>query len=341
MGVGAGRIYPFAIALLASPLLLVAADVAAQSVVLDLHECAEPTAPAAEEVRALLALELRERLLPPAAVAPAVGAAGAGAEERLRAGSWTVAVSCADQLATLRVLETGASRVVALNSVPEPLRPRLLALSIAELATRISEPPDPPPARKAAAAPAAAAASATPGRSPTEASAAQRPPRGMVALSAGAELTPLLGVVGALSLALRLRGPLFLYVALELAQARTEIDHGRARVRSATVRLGPALALERARFAAFAALGVRAAVQQFAGEPDDRELSEGRSFHQLSFAPSAIGAAQLRLSPRWFLSAELALSLQLRAQRLSVRGGESRTLSPFESALRAGGGVAW
>ena len=300
------------IALVASSLCL-SERARAQTVALDLRAC---SAPSEEAVRALLALELRERLVAP------------GAEEARRADS-TVVVRCDQRAAELEVRDSDARRVVDLTSVPEPLRARLLALAIADLATGMLEAaraqgsvatdevvPEPPPVTRALSA------------------------RFVLGLSAGVQLAPLLGVIGGLSLWMALRGPLRLYAALELAQARGAVDGGHVRMRLAALRIGPALALERARAGVMLGAGARAAWHHFAGEPGEGS-AQARSFSALSLAPTVFVGARLTLAPRWLLLLEAALSHQLRATRLRVEGGSTRSLLPLESAVRVGIGATW
>lgn len=288
----------------------------AQAVALDLRACA---APAESAVRAIAAVELRGRLLPSAVT-----------DERVQS---TVRVRCDERTAELQLVETGAHRSVNLASVPETLRARLLALAVAELAT------DLPAAASAAQTPAAPAREDTTNAPPASTSFA-RAPRFTLGLSAGVQLAPLFGALGSLSLLFALRGPLRLYAAFELAQARADVEGGRVRMRTAALRLGPALGLSRPRGGCFIGLGARAARQQFAGESRD-ERYDARSFSALSLGPSVFGGGQVQLAPHIAVLIEAAATHQLRATRLHVGGEKTRSLSAFEAGLRLGVGASW
>lgn len=285
-----------------------ATGVRAQEVALDLAAC---SAPARDAVRAHAALELRERLLPP----------GAPSDGSLR--RFSVAVRCDDLRAELRVRETGAQRNVDLTTVPEPQRARLLALSIAELATDLPELRAPAPRRTAAAV----------------ATNAHRP-RVAVALGVGAQLAPVWGVLGGLSVWFALRGPLRLYASAELEHARTRVDGGHVRALTTGLRLGPALAAERARVAGMFGVGVRAALHHYRGVPG-RADSDARSFSSLSLGPSAFLLFQVRLRSRWLWLLESSLTHALRETRMEIRGGSARVLSPLDLGVRSGVGYTW
>src|SRR5687768_17519145 len=99
------------------------ASALAQPVVLELAAC--PVPPPAE-VRALVSLELKERLVGPQAAVPST--------------AQHVQLSCSDIQAEVVLRETGARRSLSLASVPGALRARLLALAIAELSREGGEP---------------------------------------------------------------------------------------------------------------------------------------------------------------------------------------------------------
>jgi hypothetical protein len=279
----------------------------AQEVALDLSAC---SVPAAEEVRALASVELRDRLL-------TIEASAQASVPR-----FTVAVRCDERTASLLVRESGAERTVDLASVPPPLRARLLALSIAELTTDMAEGRS-EPARAVLPVPAAPITRR----------------RVTVALSAGAQLAPLLGVLGSLSVWLMWRGPLRLYTSVDVGHARAPLDGGQVSMSTVALRAGPALAFERGRFEATVGLGVRAARHQFRGQP--ARAGAARSFSTLSLAPTAFVALQLRLTRHFLWLIDAGLTHQLRETRLEVRGGSPRVLSALETAVRSGVGVTW
>jgi hypothetical protein len=295
----------------------------AQAVALDLAGCAEP---AAAEVRALASLELRGRLREPA---------DGSAEQE-------IVVTCSGERAELRSTERGDVRVLELGSVPAPLRARLLALAIAELA---SVPGSTPASREQpalvehaqAAPPAQSAAASAPLR-------AQKPWLGSAAIvAAGVKLSvqPVVGAAASFSSLVRVFGPLSWTGALTLGQTRRAIDGGRLRVRSLVLRSGPGLRLERARWLTYGALAARLELLELLGEPRDRDLFRGARVRTFVIGPALFAGVALALTQHLLIGLEAELSHQLRAVDVQVRGGQTSTLSPWRVSFDALVGARW
>lgn len=287
----------------------------AQRFELDLSACRSPNP---DEVRGLVELELRELPLP-----------AAGSEPAARSLLQHLRVRCDAEFATLRIEETGEERELALAGVAAVARPRLLALSIAELLAH-----RPPPT--------VVQAPFDDERPPGLAPAPARPagaPVWHLSFGAGMRVAPVLGVASALSLLAPLAGPLRAYGSFEFAQARTDVTGGRARLRFASLSAGPALARSGTHLGAFVGVGLRACQLFIRGEPD--QAGVGRTLRRALVAPLAFAAAELILSPRAFLVLEADLAHSLREIRLDVQGGAVRTLSAWQSALRLSFGWSW
>jgi hypothetical protein len=302
----------------------VARGAAADVIALDLSACASPPA---TEVRALLALELRERLLPEAAAEPAA------AEH--------VLVVCDEARAQLTLREQGRVRTLALSSVQPELRARLLALAIAELLQQPGE------ARAASAArPSEAAEPATEAPPPPSAAAAPRPappalPR--FALWAGLEVsaTPVFALGGSLSFRARLWRLLAWSSAFAFTQGTRAIDRGELRVQSNALRTGPALLLEDPRGALQLGLGARVGALRLRGVPDDRAQTESAEFRSWYVGPALFAGGLLRLGRRAILALELELAYTMRRVRADVEGGGALTLGPWRASAVLGAGAAW
>jgi hypothetical protein len=292
------------------------AEAQAAPVALDLDACA---APAPGEVRALLALELRERLLPEGAPMPS--------------DALQVEVRCSETEAELLRRDTGLQRTVAVASVPATLRARLLALAIAELTRPV---------------PAAAATAAVPPPAPTPAPPVPPPParaarRARYALWAGLEgqATPLLGLGGSLLLRVRVRQWFGWSSALSFGQTRTEIDRGELRVRGTSLRSGPALLLERGRTTLELGAGARGGLMQLGGEPSDAQSTAAADFDAWFVGPALFAGASVELGAHVILALELELAYAAPRIRADVEGGGARTLSAWRSSAVLGVGAAW
>jgi hypothetical protein len=304
------------LALLVSSAWLCLGQVAwAQPVALDLSACDDP---APSDVRALLVLELRERLLPEGESAPP--------------DAQHVQVSCSQGEAQLWLRDTEQHRTVPLSSVPPALRARLLALSVAEL----TRPPQLLPAAPAIAAPAKPVPKAQPLEEPSA-----PPPTYLLWVGAQAQAQPLFGLGGSLLLRVRIRELLAWSSAFSLVEATTAIDRGRLWVRSTSLLAGPVLLLERARFSLHVGIGARAGLLQLKGEPADAQSTAAASFDAWYIGPALFAGATLRFGSHAFLALELELDHVLRGVRADVQGGSARTLSPWRSSAALGAGVAW
>lgn len=295
----------------------------AQAVALDLTGCAEP---APSDVRALATLELRGRLR------------SAGDAEAAQ----HIVVTCMGERAELRAVERGDVRSVELGSVPTGLRARLLALSIAEVAsvagaTRTGADEDnalqqavPTPLR-----PAAAPAYVPPGPVSRD--------RPVAIVSMGARLAALPVVGGGVSLAsqVRLSDALSWTGALTLGQTRRDIEGGRVRMRSLVLRSGPALTLERKRWLGYAGVAARVELLELVGEPRDAALFRAARVRTYVMGPALFTGVMWMLGRHVLFGLEAELAHQLRAVELGVRGGQSSTLSPWRLTVDAVVGGRW
>ncbi|MDB4977708.1 MAG: hypothetical protein JWN48_6049 [Myxococcaceae bacterium] len=294
---------------------------AAQSVALDLSGCA---APPAREVRILSALELRGRLV-----------------ERAAAAQLHIAVTCRDARASLHSDEREESRELDLATVPPPLRARLLALAIAELAHGEAR-GDPAPALQEA----GPAAPRTLERLQTEhgvraRAGAARGLRGFVVAGVSLQALPAWSAGAALSSLVRLTGLLAWSGALSLAQTRHDLDGGTLRIRSLGLRGGPALVLERARSLFYAGVAARLSLYALHGQPSDRSAARAGGFRTVVAGPELYGGAALALGRHALIGFELELAEQLRELRVEVEGGRASTLSSWRCALSLLAGAQW
>jgi hypothetical protein len=294
----------------------------AQVVGLDLQGCAEP-APA--DVRALATLELRGRLRQ-----------GGDADAELH-----IVVSCTGERAELRAVEPGDVRSVALGSVPVGLRARLLALAIAELASV------PGGVRTTPAEVSAPDQTATPPPRLYLPS-ASRPerttrPRSAAIVAAGASLSvaPVVGGAASVSSLVRVVDRLSFTGALRLGQTRTDIDGGRVRLRSLVLRSGPATTVERARWLGYAGLAARVELLELAGGARAASLFRAARVRTFVIGPALFAGVLLALGGHAVLGLEAELAHLLRAVDVEVRGGQTRTLSPWRLTLDALVGLRW
>jgi hypothetical protein len=287
----------------------------AQSVALDLSACDEP---APGDVRALLVLELRDRLLNEGESAPP--------------DAQHVQVSCSQGEAQLWLRDTELRRTVPLSSVPPALRARLLALSVAEL----TRPPQLAPAAPATVTPAKPVPRAQPLVEPSA-----RPPTYLLWLGAQAQALPLFGLGGSLLLRVRIRELLAWSSAFSLAEARSAIDRGTLWVRSTSLLSGPALLLEHARFSLHVGVGARAGLLQLSGEPADAQSTAAASFDAWYIGPALFAGATWSFGSHACLALELEVDHALRGVRADVQGVGARTLTAWRAGAVLGAGVAW
>jgi hypothetical protein len=304
-----------------------AAVVQAQPVSLDLASCPEPRE---QEVRALAALELRGRLVE-------ADALDAGPGEPLH-----ILVSCTDTHAELRSRERAEVRTVDLGAVTAPLRARLLALSIAELARAHGEgepvvaAASPPTLVPTVLSPQRAAAPAAESASRARAGAG-----GFITGGLELQALPLFGLAGALSSLVRLAKPLAWTAALSVGQTRRDIDRGRLRVRSLSLRSGPAFTWERKRALLHAGLAARLTLLELNGEPSDRRATRSARFRTFVIGPAAFAGLSIALGQHLLVACEAELAHQLRGVRAEVRGGAATELSPLRVALSLLAGARW
>ena len=301
-----------------------AAAARAESVALHMTECETP---APDDVRRLLRLELRERLL--------------ASDAAPSADTQQVVVRCSEHEAHIALAPAAETRRLALGSVPFEHRARLLALSIAELLQR-PEPGARETSDLAAAVPPRAAKSAQDASKPTSAALASTLlPR--FALWAGAEVgaTPLWAFGASLQFRARLRHMLAWTGAFGFTQGKLAIDRGSVHVQSNALRTGPALLVERARGSFHAGLGARLGFLRLRGGPDDATLTQAAQFRTWYIAPALFAGGLVRLGKRAVLALELELTHTLRRVRADVEGGGARTLSALRLAGVLGAGATW
>lgn len=291
----------------------------AQVVALDLQGCAEP-APA--DVRALATLELRGRLNQ--------GADGEAEQH--------IVVTCTGQRAELRAVERGDVRSVELGSVPAGLRARLLALSIAELASVSSAAPTALGATEPAAPP-------PPSLPPAPASRPERVswPRSIAIVAAGASLSvvPVVGGAASVSSLVRVFDALSWTGALTLGQTQKGLEGGRVRLRSLVLRSGPALTLERARWLGYTGLAARVELLELVGKARDAALYRSERARTFVIGPALFTGVLLALGSHALVGLEAQLAHQLRAVDVEVRGGQTSTLSPWRVTVDALVGSRW
>jgi hypothetical protein len=335
---------------------------AAQSVALDMRACAEP---APRDVRAVLTVELHEQLL--------------GEDEGLPADARVIEVRCSRDEAELWLRGT-AARTVALGSVPRELRARLLALSVAELVRPQLSAADPAAGATAAGAGSTAgagadgapahdseAANAQPSYAdgergeiaedaeaePDELESAEpefvgvddagpsaRPPR-FLWIGAEAQVTPLVGLGGALLFRAQLLPWLAWSSAVSLGESQTDIDNGKLRALSVSLRTGLAWLVQGPRASFHAGGGIRGRWLKLTGEPSDETSTAAKHFDAWSLGPALFAGATVRLAPPVFLALELELHHALREVRANVEEGKARTLSPVRTSAVLGAGLAW
>jgi hypothetical protein len=295
--------------------LYLPARACAQAVALDMSACERP---APDVVRALVGLELRERLLQAGAALPS--------------DAQVVEIRCSELEAQLWLRGTEARKRVALASVPVELRARLLALSVAELARplALTTPAFPPPLAAAYSPPTAA--------SPAPIAA----PRYLLWAGMEAHATPLFALGGALLLRVKLHALVSWSSAGSLTLASIEIDRGELRVLQVSLRSGLALVLFDSSLASLQlGAGVRGGWLRLRGEPADAERTTAAHFSAFYLGPALFAGAVLHVLAPLFVALELELSHSLREARANVEDGNARTLSPWRSSAVLGAGLAW
>jgi hypothetical protein len=304
----------FTIAALALCLWLGAFCARAEHVALDMSACPDVSE---VELRSLLALELPTRLLAPQQLEPA--------------DSEHVQIRCSLSEATLTRAELGKSRTLALSSVPLPLRPRVIALAIAELVR-------PEPAGVSAPAPAAAPVAPVP---PAPTASALKSERYHLWAGVQGAALPLFSLGGALALRVSIR-PLFAWAsALSFGQRRIAIDRGQLRVQDLSLRSGPALSFTRARWTLLLGAAAKLSYVRLTGEAADRSATRARRFDAWLFVPTLFAGAAVALGRGAFAALELEAGHALRRLRADVEGGGARTLSAFRASALLGAGLQW
>lgn len=231
-------------------------------------------------------------------------------------GALHVELSCDHDRALLR--GAGASRVLELASVPEPLRPRLLALAIAELRT--------PVAPLASTAPAALAP--------------VRPQRFRLSIAAHGQRSSLFAAGAELGFSARLSAWIAWQSTATFTQGSLAIDHGDLRVRHASLGSGAALQRELGLVTLAAGGGVRAGWLGLRGLPRERGV-RGQRFDTWFVGPSAFGSVALRFLRHGFGLLSLSLTHTVRELRADVSGGRARRLSPWLAGASLGVGASW
>jgi hypothetical protein len=273
-------------------LCMLASRARAQSepVALDTHECSHIDD---AELRRILALERALRDDPSAL---------------------QVELRCDHERAWLRA--EGATRELLLASVPEALRPRLLALAIAELrrappAPRQIEPRPAPP-----------------------------PQRYRLWVAAHGQASSLLAAGAQLGFAARLR-PWFAWASgVAFTQGSLSIERGDLRVRHASVHTGPSLQRELGALTLAAGGGLRAGWLGLRGSSREPGV-RGRGFDTWFAGPTLLGSVSLRFATHGFVLLALELTHTLRALNAEVRGGATRALSPWLGGASLGAGASW
>jgi hypothetical protein len=232
-------------------------------------------------------------------------------------GALRVQVRCDETLATLRARD--AVRTVELASVPEALRPRLLALAIAELRPA---PPAPP---------------ATPPRIP---SAHQDPQRYRLWIGAHGQLSSLRAAGAQLQGSAQLHSILAWSSSVTFSQGTLAIDRGDLRVRHVSISSGPALQRELGHITLLARLGLRAGWLGLRGLPSEANV-QGHRFDTWFVGPSVFGSAAVRVSQHGLVALGLELTNTVRQLHAQVRGGDERVLSTWLGGATLGVGASW
>ncbi len=231
-------------------------------------------------------------------------------------GALRVELRCDRDHAWLHALHT--TRELALASVPEALRPRLLALAVAEL--RPPPPPPPPPPR--------------PERKPPA------PQRFRLFLAAYGQLSSLAAAGAQLGFSARVTPWIALTSGVAFTQGTLAIDRGDLRVRHASAHLGPSLQRELGLFTLAARLGVRAGWIGLRGLPSEPAV-RGQRFDTWFVGPSLFGSGAVRFAKHGFVLLALELTNTLREIHAQVRGGDERTLSTWLGSASLGVGASW
>jgi hypothetical protein len=205
-----------------------------------------------------------------------------------------------------------STREIELASVPEGLRARLLALAIAELR------PAPPPQIVSKPAPVQ---------------------RFRVWLAAHGQLSSL-GAAGAqLGFSARLNAWSAFASGVAFTQGSMVIDRGDLRVRHSSVHAGLAW-LRDGRLALMAGAGVRAGWLGLRGTSSYAQV-RGQRFDTWFVGPTLFGSTSLRFAEHGFVVLALELTHTVREVHAEVRGGATRTLSPWLGGASLGVGASW
>jgi hypothetical protein len=232
-------------------------------------------------------------------------------ERRLEDGArLQVELRCDRERAWLRAGPT--TREIELASVPEALRARLLALAIAELR------PTPPPA----------AISRPAG-----------PQRFRLWLAAHGLLSSLAAAGAQLGFTTRLNPWSALTSGAAFTQGSLAIDRGELRVRHASVHAGLAVQRE-GRLTMMTGAGVRAGWLGLRGLPSEARV-RGQRFDTWFVGPTLFGSAALGFATHGFVLLGLELTHSIREVHAEVRGGRTRTLSPWLGGASLGVGASW
>jgi hypothetical protein len=282
---------------------------------LTLEGCTETDA---REVRRLVALELSEG---PREVED--GAVDQGFHVR-----------CAGDYAELSRRGEPVQRRLAIAGVPVELRPRLIALAVAELASMPAEPaapaqvPEPPAAR-------IDAPSTTPPPTPTA------EPRFYVGAGALGQVTPVRSMGGALSFEARLLRHFAWLTRAHYARGQRSLDLGTLHMTQLGVRTGPELTGNYAPFTLSIGLGARMTLLRLRGESDDAETAVGKRVQRLVAGPDLHVGLLLAMGRHGFLALDFGGYYAMRALRVRTLGGSARTLRGLYAEATLGGGLAW
>lgn len=160
-------------------------------------------------------------------------------------------------------------------------------------------------------------------------------------VGAEAQATPLWGWGGALLFRAKLAPWFASSSALSLGQAQTNIDAGRLRVLSVSLRTGLAWLAQGPHGTLHAGVGVRARWLRLAGEPTNQANTTAKHFEAWSLGPAVFAGATLHIAVPWFLALELELHHALREVKALVEEGASRSLSPWQTSATLGAGLSW
>jgi hypothetical protein len=222
-----------------------------------------------------------------------------------------------------------------MTQVPAELRPRLIALAVAELASMPTEAVAPAAAAlPEPTAPTLDAATPPPAPPPSE-------PRFALGLGGLGQITPLRSAGGALAFDARLLRHFAWSARAHYAQGQRAIDLGTLHMTQLGMRTGPELVVGYAPIALFAGLGARVSLLRLRGEASDAETASGRRVRKLVAGPDLHAGVRLVLGQHGFLALELVAFYAMRALRVQTAGGSVRTLRGLYTEATLGGGFAW